>query len=128
MKIYCNTNQIPELSFFGSHSKHHGARGSIRQYHFFNSKLVMGVCLVHSITCACVACKSMLDKPWISGIQQDAQERYKPVTKCTYWLVLGSLNNCKISKLSQKSTPSGTFDEIHQVVLDVISDNMESLV
>ena len=31
-------------------------------------------------------------------------------------------------KLSQKSTSSDTFDEIHQVVLDVISDNMASLV
>ena len=31
-------------------------------------------------------------------------------------------------QLSQKSTPSDTFDEIHQVVLDGISDNMASLV
>ena len=29
--------------------------------------------------------------------------------------------------MSQKSTPSDTFDEIHQVVLDGISDNMASL-
>ena len=26
-KIYCNTNQFPELSFYGTHSKPHGARG-----------------------------------------------------------------------------------------------------
>ena len=30
--------------------------------------------------------------------------------------------------MSQKSTPSETFDEINQVVLDGISDNMASLV
>ena len=30
--------------------------------------------------------------------------------------------------ISHKSTPSDTFDEIHQVVLEVISDNMASLV
>ena len=30
--------------------------------------------------------------------------------------------------MSQKSTPSDTFYEIHQVVLDLISDNMASLV
>ena len=30
--------------------------------------------------------------------------------------------------MSQKSTPSDAFDEIHQVVLDGISDNMASLV
>ena len=34
----------------------------------------------------------------------------------------------EIIKLSQKSTPSDTFDEINQVVLDGISDNMASLV
>ena len=31
-------------------------------------------------------------------------------------------------QLSQKSTPSDAFDEIHQVFLDGISDNMASLV
>ena len=53
---------------------------------------------------------------------------YKPFTKCTYWPVLGYLNNRNIIKLSPKSTSSDTFDEIHQVVLDGISDNMASLV
>ena len=69
----------------------------------------------------------MLDKPWISGISSDKQERYKPVTKCTYWPVLGAFNNWKIIQLSSKSTSSDTFDEIHQVVIDGISDNMASL-
>ena len=40
----------------------------------------------------------------------------------------GYFNNWNIIQLSQKSTPSVTFDEIHQVVLDGISDNMASLV
>ena len=70
----------------------------------------------------------MLDKPWISGILSDEQERYKPVTKCTYWKVLGAFNNCNIIQLSSKSTSSHTFYEIYQVVLDVISGNMASLV
>ena len=70
----------------------------------------------------------MLDKPWISGIPPDKQERYKPVTKCTYWPVLGAFKNWNIIQLSSKSTSSDTFDEIHQVVLDGISDNMASLV
>ena len=70
----------------------------------------------------------MLEKPWISGISSDKKERYKPVTKCTYWSVLGDFNNWNIILLSSKSTSSDTFDEIHQVVLDGISDNMVSLV
>ena len=70
----------------------------------------------------------MLDKPWIYGISSDKQERYKPVTKCTYCPVLGYFNTCNIIQLSQKSTPSDKFYEIHRVVLDGISDNMASLV
>ena len=87
----------------------------------------MGVCEILHIPCAGVACTSMQDKPWISVIRPDEQERYKPVTNCTYWPLLGSFNNWNIIQLSQKSTPSDAFDEIHQVVLDVISDNMASL-
>ena len=70
----------------------------------------------------------MLDKPWISGISSEKQERYKPVTKCTYWPVLSAFNNWNIIELSSKSTSSDAFDEIHQVVLDGISDNLASLV
>ena len=70
----------------------------------------------------------MLDKNWIYGITSDVQERYKLVTKCNYWPVLGSLKNWNIIQLSHKSTPSDTFDEIHQVVLDKVSDNIASLV
>ena len=80
------------------------------------------------IPCASLACTSMLDKPWISGIPPDEQEHYKPVTKCTYWLVLGSFNNWNVIKISQKSTPSDVFDEVQQVVHDGICDNIASLV
>ena len=125
VNIYCNTNQFPELSFSGTHSKPHGVRGFSKHYRLcFDPKLVMGVCSICRIPCACVACTSMLYKPWISSIPSDKQERYKPITKCTYWPVLGSSNNWNIIELSQKSTSSDTFDEIHQVVLDGISDNM----
>ena len=56
------------------------------------------------------------------------QEQYQPVTNCTYWTVLGSLNNWKIIQFSHKSAPYDAFDEIHQVVIDRISDNIASLV
>ena len=36
-------------------------------------------------------------------------------------------NNQNIIQLSHKSTPYDAFDEIHQVVLDGISDNMDLL-
>ena len=129
VKMYCNTNQFPESSFSGPNYKPHGARGLSKHYRLrFDPKLVMGVCEICHIPCACVACTSMLDKPWMSGISIDKQQRHKPITKCTYWPVFGVFNNCNIIRFSQKSTLSDTFDEIHQVVLDLISDHMASLV
>ena len=72
VKMYCNTNQLPELSFCVPHSKPHGARGLSRYYNLsFDPRLGMGICEIHLIPCACVAFTSMLEKPWISGIQQD---------------------------------------------------------
>ena len=109
--IYCNTNQFPSLPFCDTHSKPHGSSGFINHYHFrFDTKLGNGLYVILRIPCACVACTSMLDKPWISGIPSYEQERYKPLTKCTYCTVLGYFNNC--NQLSQKSTPSDVFDEI----------------
>ena len=103
--------------------------GMSKNYHLhFDPGIFMGECAICRIPCACVACTSMLDKLWISGIPSDKQDRYKPVTKCTYWPVLRAFNNWNIIELSSKSTSSDTFDEVHQVVIDGISDNMASLV
>ena len=83
---------------------------------------------IFRIPCACVACTSNLDQPWISGIPSKKQARYQHFTEYTYWPFLGSFNNCNIIHISQKSTPFEVFEEIHQVFLDVVSDNMASLV
>ena len=85
VKIYCNTNQFPELTFCGPYSKPHGERGLSKNYHLrFDPKLCYGVCYIRHIPCAFVAFAAMLDKSWISGITSYAQERYKPVTNCMY--------------------------------------------
>ena len=77
VKPYCNTNQFPELSFSGPHSKPHGSRGLGKHYHLsFDPKLVMGVCEIRRASCDCVACISIIEKHWISGIPSDKQERY----------------------------------------------------
>ena len=85
------------------------------------------MCAIRRIQCACVACKSMLDKPCIYGIPSKKQARYQPVINCTYWPVLVPYNNWNIIHLTPKSITSEAFDEIHQVVLDGISDNIASL-
>ena len=112
VKMYCSTNQFPALPFCGTHYKPHGARGMGKHYNLrFDQKLGMGVCAIRRIPCACVACTPMIDKTWIYGISSDKQERYNPVTKCTYWTVLGAFNNWNIIELSSKSTSSETFDD-----------------
>ena len=129
VRMYCNKNKCPKLKFCGTHSKTNGPRGMSKYYHLrFDPKLGNGVCEILRTPCACAACTSMLDKTWISGIQSYKQEHYKPITKCTYWPVLGPFNNWNIIQLSHKSTPYDAFGEIHPVVLDGISDNMELLV
>ena len=56
VKMYCNTNQFPQLSFSGLHSKPRGARGLSKCYHLlFDSKLGMGVCSIFRIPFTCVA-------------------------------------------------------------------------
>ena len=70
----------------------------------------------------------MLDKTWISGIHETKQACYQPVINCTYWPVMGPYNNWNIINITLKSIPSEAFDDIHQVVLDRITENMASLV
>ena len=93
VKMYCNTNQFPELSFSGPYYKPHDTRGLSKHYHLrFDLKLGMVVCAIFHIPCACVACTPMLYKPLISGIQPEKKECYQYVTKCSYWPVSGSFN------------------------------------
>ena len=74
VKFYCNKNKFPSLPFCGIHFKPCGARGLIKHYHLcFDPKLGNDVCSIRRIPCACVACTSMLDKPWISGIPPEEQ-------------------------------------------------------
>ena len=70
----------------------------------------------------------MLDQPWISGLQSTKQARYQPIINFTYQQVLGPYKDWNIIHVTPKSTTSEAFDEIHQVVLDGISEYMASLV
>ena len=55
VKMYCDTNQFPELPFCGPHPKPHGAKGLSKHYHLrFYLKLGHGICTIHFIPCACV--------------------------------------------------------------------------
>ena len=70
----------------------------------------------------------MLDKLWVPGLPPQQQPCYQNLKYFTYWPVLGQFNNWNIITLSHKATTSEAFEEIHQVVLDGTSDNIDSLV
>ena len=114
---------------YGPHPNPPGSRGLSKYYHLrFDPKLGHGICEILCISCACVACTSMLGQPWIYGISSKKKARFQTVTDCTYWPVLGSYRKCDIIHLSPKLTTFEAFEEINQVVLDRISDNIASLV
>ena len=105
-------------------------QGGLSKHYYlrFDPKVGHGICAISCIPCACVGCTSILDKPLIYGIPSKKQTRYQTVTNFTYWPVLGSYNNRNIIELTPKSTPFEAFDDIHKVVLELISENMASLV
>ena len=74
VKMYCDTNQFPELPFCAPHPNPHGSRGLSKHYHLrFDPKLGHGICEIFRIPCDCVGCTSMLDKNWIYGIPSQKQ-------------------------------------------------------
>ena len=64
VKMYCDTNQFPELPFCGPHPKPNVARGLSKHYHLrFDPKLGHVICEIFRILCACVGCTSILENP-----------------------------------------------------------------
>ena len=76
MKIYCDTNQFPALTFYGTYTKPHGSRGLSKNYYLsFDPKLGHVICAIIRIPYDCVGCTSIMDKPCIYGIPQKKQAR-----------------------------------------------------
>ena len=64
VRMHCNTNLFPELSFRVPHSKPHGSKGLIKHYHLlFYLKIGNGVCIIRCRPCDYVSCTSMLENP-----------------------------------------------------------------
>ena len=80
VKMFCKTTQFPSLSFYSPHTKPHGVRGLINQYHIqFYIKLGHGICTIHCISYSCTECTYMLEKPWVHSFPPHQQPRYQPV-------------------------------------------------
>ena len=70
----------------------------------------------------------MLYNTWAPGVAPPNQPFYQTVRNFTYCPILGVFNNWNIIIFSNINTTSEDFEEIHQVILDGISDTMASLV
>ena len=129
VKIFCYTTQFPALPLFGPHAKAHGVWGFVNHDHMWlDMKLVYVTCAKHQITYTRFACTSMIDQLWPPFIAPLHKLRYQPVQYCTYWPVLGCFNNWNEIKFSNKTTTIEYFSEIHQVVIDGISNNILYLI
>ena len=84
LNMFCDTNQFPSLQLFVPHTKPNGIRGLIKNYLFwFNTRLGYGICEIGQITCICVECMSMLDKPWVTFLAPNKQSCYQTVHDLT---------------------------------------------
>ena len=87
-----------------------------------------GTCVIRHIPCACTQYTSMLDKPWTPGVPPHQQLCYQLFKYFTYWPVLVSCNNWNFIQFSHKATTGDDIENIHQVVIYVMSENMNELV
>ena len=80
VKMSCSAIQFLVFPFCGPHAKPHGLRGLSKHYHLqIEPKLVCGNCKIQQITCACVECTNILDKPWDTGVYHNQQLCYQHV-------------------------------------------------
>ena len=70
----------------------------------------------------------MLDKTWTPDVPPHQEPLYQPVQDCKYWHVLGSDDNWNFIQFSHKATTGDDIENIHQVVIYVMSENMNELV
>ena len=128
-KYCCVTTQFPEFQFCGPYVKIHGLWGLNKHYRlWFDSKWVRERKLIWKIPCVCAVCTIMLNKPWYPGVSNTTQPRYQHVLDCTYWPVFVIFNNCTVIIFTNKNEYMKDFVYINNTIIDVISDNMLSLV
>ena len=127
--MYCATNQSTELQFLGPYNKPHGICGLVKHDHMrFDPKILHCTFAIRHIPCVCTSYTSILDQPWVKSLSAQQQPFYQPFQYCTFWPVLGSFTNLNILKFSHKATSSEEIEARHQVLLEVISENVDALV
>ena len=125
LEMSCATTKFLVFPFYWPHMKHHGVRWLIKHYNIrLGTKLGRRKFAIRRTPCKYVAFTNILDKIWVLDVDHAPKPRYQPVVDYTYWPMLGYFNAWNIIRCTNKDTSSGEFDEVHKVVLDVISANM----
>ena len=128
LKCIVIQTSLLKFTFYGTHNKPNDVRILSKHDHIsFNPKPGHGICAIHHISCACIERKYMLEKlgPQVCHhINNHAINLSKILHVGLYQIILttGTLFNCHIRQHLAKRLKN------HQVVLDIISDNLATLV
>ena len=80
VKMYCATNQFPELKLLGPNNKPHGVRGLGKHYHMcFDTKIGHDTCETSCIPFACTLYTYIIDQPRVPGFPSWQQPCYQPI-------------------------------------------------
>ena len=76
----------------------------------------------------CLDCTNMLCNTWTPSLPHILQPCYQYVTVFVYWCLFFTYNKWKTVNFNNKYTSSEQLNDIHKVVLDAISNNMDALI
>ena len=100
----------------------------ILNHHYrFDPELSKGVCDIFRIPCACTYCVAQLDRYWLPTIPPPSQKRYSHVEICSYKKIFEHYNAWIIMKFLDNKTPQVESDNIHALILMVVSTNKAEL-
>ena len=125
-----NNSLFPKLPESGNSAPIRGKCGVMTHYHYrLDPKLGEGVCAIHCIPCACAACVQQLQLPWDPKLSHASkQPRYQSAQECVYQSILGSFNDWIIMPFQNKSTSEETFEEVHKIVLNGMTESKAELI
>jgi len=88
-----------------------------------------GCVAVRRIPCACSGCRRQLKQDWVPTLPFQEQPRYKATTDCSMHDVFQGENDWKlITLVDAKDSDVDLNDEVHELVLEGITDRLETRV
>ena len=122
--IYWEYRKFPRHQVAVKKFKMRGRNTILSHYNYtVDTKLSKCVSAICGIPCACPSCFSQLDKYWLPNIVQSYQPRYYRVGSCYYNKIFDHYNYWIIVELLDNKKPQFEVDNIHVLIITVISTN-----